>query len=104
MRQQLPHRDLAFAVLCELWPVRRYLLVPVEQAMRVRDCERDRRHSFGRREHDHHRVGLPRRLRLRIANTSPQIDDAFAFHVDATRGPELAALPKVLSEGVTDAL
>ncbi len=91
--QQLAHRDVGFAVLGELGPVRGHLLVVVGQR------HRHRGKSLGGRHDRDHGIGFPGCLGGHVANAAPEIDDQLALVVDRAGGPQLFTFPKVALKG-----
>jgi hypothetical protein len=104
MTQQLAHGDLVLAVLGELGPVGRDPLVVVQPAARVGDGQRHRRKTLGRGMDYHHRVALPRLVRLLVADAAPEIDDLLAEVVRRARAAQFSAAGEVLLEHLADDL
>ena len=102
MGQELPDSDLFLAELAELWPVRRNRLVESEQALRMGDGDRRRRHPLGSGEHRHHRVCLPPQPSCGVTRTTPQINDSLAVAVHSHGRTDLAAFAEVRPEHVGD--
>ncbi len=83
--EELPDRDLLFALLRELRPVRTDPLFIVDPAARVSDGQGHRGQALAGRVDDHHRVFFPGLARLLVADAAPEIDDLLAKVKRATR-------------------
>ena len=96
--EELAHGDRALAVLGELGPVLGDRRVVVDPAARVRDGNRHRRQTLGRRVDDDHRVLVPRCVAGGRAAATPQVDHLLATPVRSDGGADLAALDEVAIE------
>ena len=101
---QVPHLDLVLAGLAELRPVRRDLLVGVEQPAVDAHQRRQRGHRLGGRPDVDDRVLGPRRGLLGVAPAAPDVEQRLAVDVDHDARAELVAGVELLGQHVLDRL
>jgi hypothetical protein len=87
VREQLSDGDVLFALLGELGPVRRDLLVVVQKPSRVGERHRHRGDAFGGRVDQDQHVLQPRHASLEISIPTPEIYNLLAPVVDCAGRP-----------------
>ena len=102
--EQLADRGPLLAGLGELRPVGSDPLLVVEPAARLRERHGHGGHALRSREHEGHRVLLPRGASGAVPNAAPQVDDSLAGLVDAAGRADLTAMPEALDEGLAHGL
>jgi hypothetical protein len=98
--EQLPHSDLTLACCRELRPVVGHLGVVVDQPTRGSGCQRKRGNAFRGREHGDERAALPRRPRVYVAQSTPEVNDLAAVSEHRDSGSDLAAAGQVAAKRV----
>ncbi len=102
MAEHVSDGDPHFAVLRELGPDTGDGGVGIEQAPLDHGIGAQGRDALRRRIHEHDRVLAPWRLRRRVGDSAPEVDDRPAIDIHAQRRADLAPLVEVLGERVKD--
>ncbi len=104
VREQLSDGYVLFAFLGELRPLRRDLLVVVQQPTRLGESHRHRGDAFGGRVDEDQRVLQPRGACLEMPIPTLEIYDLLALVVDRAGRPQLSAPRQVRPERPLDLL